>query len=145
MNHYLIFFYRIVDNCLYTTLAGVIISYIIDFFFLDEKKLKGILKREKDNLIVLNYEITQFVKNIQKRLLYFIIITFLLIIFTWYYVSCLNNIYPNVRIEWIKTSVIIIFVMQILPIVISLLETMIRYASFKCKSEKIYRISRLLS
>ena len=73
------FFYRIIDNCLYTTLAGVIINYIIDFFFVEEKKLKGILKREKDNLIALNYEISKLVKNIQKRLLYFIIITFLLL------------------------------------------------------------------
>ena len=49
------FIYRIIDNCVYTSLAGVIINYIIDFFFVDEKKLKGILKREKDNLIILNY------------------------------------------------------------------------------------------
>ena len=139
------FIYRIIDNCLYTTLSGSIINYIIDFFFADEKKLKGILKREKDNLIILNYEISQLIKNIKKRSLYFIIIAFFLTIITWYYVSCFNNIYPNLNIEWIESSLIIIFVMQILPIIISLLDTIVRYASFKCKNEKIFRISRCLS
>ena len=136
---------RIIDNCLYTTLTGVIISYIIDFFFIEEKKLKGILKREKNNLIILNYEITRLIKNMQKRYLFFVIISLLIICFTWYYVSCFNNIYPFVKIEWIETSIIIIIIMQLLPIFICLFETIIRFISFKCKSEKMYKISRWIS
>ena len=42
-----------------------------------------------------------------------------------YYVTCFNNIYPNVKVEWIETSIIII-IMQILSIIISLLETITR-------------------
>ena len=62
-----------------------------------------------------------------------------------YYVTCFNNIYPNVKVEWIETSIIIIIIMQILSIIISLLETITRYISFKCKNEILYKISRLLS
>jgi hypothetical protein len=139
------FIYRFVDNCFYTTLVGVFVNYIIDCFFIEEKKIKGILKREKDNLFILNYEITQLIKGIQKRYKYFIIFSFVITSFTWYYVSCFNNIYPYTKGEWIKTSIMIIIVMQILSILASLLESIIRYFSFKCKSEKLYGIIHWLS
>ena len=49
------------------------------------------------------------------------------------------------RDEWIKSSIIIIIIMQILSLLECLLETIIRFISFKCKSEKIYKLSLLLS
>ena len=139
------FIFRFTENCFYTTFVGVFVNYIIDCFFVEEKKIKGILKREKDNLLILNYEITQLIKGIQKRYKYFIIISFVITIFTWYYASCFNNIYPYSKGEWIKTSVMVIIVMQILSILASLLESIIRYFSFKCKSEKLYGIIHWLS
>ena len=139
------FVFRFTENCFYTTFVGVFVNYIIDCFFVEEKKIKGILKREKDNLIILNYEITQLIRGIQKRYKYFIIISFVITIFTWYYASCFNNIYPYTKGEWIKTSVMVIIVMQILSILASLLESIIRYFSFKCKSEKLYGIIHWLS
>ena len=60
---------------------------------------------------------------------------------TWYYVSCFNNIYPHMRGEWIKISVIIFFLMQFLSFLIFLVNILIRFLSFKGKSEKIYKIS----
>ena len=139
------FVMRFSENCFYTTFVGVVINYIIDFFFVEEKKVKGILKREKNNLFVLNYEIVQLLRDIQKRYKYFIILSFVITSFTWYYVFCFNNIYPFTKVEWIKTSIMIIIIMQILSIVASLLESIIRYISFKCKSEKLYGMIQWLS
>ena len=139
------FVMRFSENCFYTTFVGVVINYIIDFFFVEEKKVKGILKREKNNLFVLNYEIVQLLRDIQKRYKYFIILSFAITSFTWYYVFCFNNIYPFTKVEWIKTSIMIIIIMQILSIVASLLESIIRYISFKCKSEKLYGMIQWLS
>ena len=139
------FILRIYDNCFYTALAGVIINYIIDFFFVEEKKIKGILKREKNNLFILNYEIMKLLNNIINRYKYFIIMCFVITIFTWYYVTCFNNVYPFIKFDWIKTSIIIIIIMQILSILNCLFETIFRFISFKCKSEKFYRISQYFS
>ena len=136
---------RFMDRFLYITLVGVIIGYIIECFFVEEKKIKGIFKREKENLIILKYEITQIIKSIISRNNYFILFSFVITIFTLYYVFCFNNIYPSMKGEWIKSSLIIIFSMQALSILQSFLETSIRFISFKCKSEKIYKISLLLS
>ena len=135
---------RSIDRFFYATLVGAILNYIIDCFFIEEKKIKGILRREKDNTLILEYEIVQVIKNIRKRYRYFIIISFIITILTWYYIFCFNNIYPNMKNEWIKSSLVIIIIMQILSILIILLETIIRFLSFKCKSEKIYKISLFL-
>ncbi len=129
----------------YITLVGIIIDYIIDFCFVDENKIKGIFRREKDNLVILKYEISRIIKNIIIRYNFFIIFCFLINIFILIYVLCFNIVYPSMKNEWIISSVIIIIIMQILSILKCILETIIRFIGFKCKSERIYNISLLLS
>ena len=136
---------RSTERFLYATIVGVIMNYIIDCFFIDEKKIKGILKREKDSEIILKFEITQIIKRIQKRYCYFIIISFCITFMTWYYIFCFNNIYPHMKSEWIKSSIAIIIIMQILSILVILLKSIKRFLSFKCGSEKIYKLSLLIA
>jgi hypothetical protein len=130
------FIERFMERFLYITLVGVIIGYIIECFFVDEKKIKGIFKREKENIFILKYEITRIIKSIISRNNYFIIFSFVITILSLYYIFCFNNIYPSMKGEWIKTNIIIIFSMQALSIIQSFLETSIRFISFKYKSEK---------
>ena len=139
------FFPRSINRFLYTTLVGVILNYIIDCFFIEEKKIKGIFRREKDNEIILKYEISEVINNTKKRYLYFNILSFIILFITLYYIFCFNNVYPHMKIEWIKSSIIIIIIMQILSILICFLESLIRFISYKFKSERIYKISLLLS
>ena len=72
-------------------------------------------------------------------------ISYAITIFTWYHISCFNNIYPHMKNEWLIFSILIIIFMQILSLLVCLLESILRFISFKCKSEKIYKISLLLS
>ena len=136
---------RSFNRFFYTTLVGVIVGYIIDCFFIEEKKIKKLFIREKNNIIILKYEISQIVKNVHRRNSWFIFLSFIIISLTLYYIFCFNNVYPHMREEWIKSSIIIIIIMQILSILTCILEAIIRHFSFKCKSEKLYKISLLLS
>ena len=136
---------RSIDRFLYTTLVSAIVDYIIECFFIEEKKIKGILKREKESEIILKYEITQVIKTINKRFKYFIILSFTITILSLYYIFCFNNIYPHMKGEWIKSSIIIIIIMQILSILACLLESILRFISFRFNSEKIFRLSLLFS
>ena len=139
------FFPRSIDRFLYTTLVGVILNYIIDCFFIEEKKIKGIFRREKDSEIILKYEISELIKETKKRYLYFNIFSFIILFITLYYIFCFNNVYPYMKNEWIKSSIVIIIIMQILSILICFLVSVIRSISFKFKSERIYKIGLLLS
>jgi hypothetical protein len=132
------------NRFLYTTIVGVVVNYVIDCFFIEEKKIKGIFKREKDNTLFLKYETINIIKELIKRYNYFIILSFIITIFTWYYVSCFNYVYKYSRIEWIKSTIVIIVIMQLISILSCLLESIIRFLGFKLKSEKIYKISLLL-
>ena len=144
-DNFLSFIPRSIDRILYATIVRVILNYIIDCISVEEKKIKGIFKREKNNELILKYEITQIIKRIRKFFLYFIIICFIIMFFSLYHIFCFNNIYPHMKIEWIKSSITIIFIMQILSILLCFLECAIRFISFKCKSERIYKISLLIS
>ena len=138
-------FLRFTDNLFYAFLVGVIINYIIEFFFIEEKKLRVTLKREKDNIFVLKYEMIQIIKDIYKRYLTFIIITFVILLFTWYHLYCFNNIYPHMQKEWLVFSALIILSVQVLSLLASLAETILRFLSFRFKSEKLFKLSQLLA
>ena len=136
---------RFIDRIYYITLIGIIISYVMDCFFFEERVIRKIFKRNKDNVLLLKYEMSQIIKNIKNRYNSFIIICFVASIFIWYYVFCFNNIYPSMKKEWIITSIITIFAMQFIYFLKLLLETIIRFIAIKCKSERLFKISQFLS
>ncbi len=138
-------FLRFTDNLFYAFIVGIIMNYVIEFFFIEEKKLRVTLKREKDNILVLKYEMIQIIKDINKRYISFIIVCFVIGIFTWYHIYCFNNIYPHMQEEWLIFSILIIVSVQILSLLASLAETILRFLSFKFKSEKLFKLSLILS
>ena len=136
---------RFLDNLFYAFLVGVIINYVIEFFFIQEKKLRTTLKREKNNLLILKYEMVQIIKDIQKRYLSFIIISFIVSVFIWYYISCFNNIYKHMKKEWLVFSVLIILCVQIISFITTLIETILRFLSFRFKNESLFKFSLIFS
>jgi len=138
-------FMRLIGNFFYSVLVGIIVNYIISCIFIDEKEIKGILKREKDNLLILKYEIVQVVKDIRNRCIYCIILSFIITIFTWFHICCFNYVYPHMQGEWLTFSIIIIILMQAYSALVCLLESILRFLGFKMKSERIYKISLMLS
>ena len=135
---------RSIDKLIYTTLVSIIIGYIVELFFVDEKKIKGIFKREKNNALILKEEIIKFTKSIQKMYLAFIIFVSIILLISSYYLLCFNYVYPKTQIEWIKCSITIMIVMQIISFLKCLVITGLRYLSFKIKSQKMYKVSKLL-
>ena len=85
------------------------------------------------------------VNDIKRKYTVFSFICLFIAVISWYYVSCFNNVYPGVKIEWIKSSVTIIIIMQILSILVAFLEAILRAISFEYKSEKVYKARQLLS
>ena len=134
---------RTIDKVLYTTIVSIFIGYLTGFFFLDENKIKGIFKREKNNIRVLKRSIDLLIREIQKRYIAFIIMTIFIMLISLYYVLCFNYVYPKTQIEWIKSSILIIIIMQILSLLKCLFEAVFRFLSFKCESEKIYKFSKI--
>ena len=118
---------------------------MLNFFFVDENKIKKIFLKNKDNSLTTRYEISELIKEIFKKIKILIIINYIVIIFSWYYLSCFNNVYPNINKEWIISSIFIIIIMIILPFIITFIETSIRFISIQIETEKLFKLSLLLS
>ena len=136
------FFSRSIERFIYATLVGVIVESIIGFIFIEEKKIKKIYIREKDNLVKLKYEIFKVIKSIKIRFIIFIVICFVIAIISWIYINCFNNVYPGIKMEWIKSSLVIILIVQLLPFILIFIEGLIRTIGLKCKSEQIFELKK---
>ena len=130
---------------LYTELVGEIISMIISCIFIEEKRIKRLFIREKDNLLRMKFEVTLMIAKIKRRYRIFTCICFFISIISWYFISCFNDVYPGMKIEWLQSSTVVIIVKQILPFISGLLEGWLRIISFRVKSEKMFKLSKLLS
>ena len=138
------YFPRSINRFLYSTLVSKIVGIIIDCIIIEEKKVKRLFLREKDDILNLRYEISMIVKKIRIRYIVFIFINFFITIISWYYVNCFNNVYKGVKIEWIKSSITLIIIIILLSLILAILEAVLREISFKCKSEKIFKLKELI-
>ena len=143
--NFISFLPRSIDRSIFTILASFTIKYIVGCLFIDERRIKNILRYERRNMNALKYEISLVMKEIKWRYSIFILITIIISFFSWFYISCFNNIYPHTKMEWIKSSIFIILSIYIISILFTLIETLLRFVSFEIKSERMYRASLWLS
>ena len=138
------FINRIFDRIAIIIIVVIIINYIFEFFFIKENEIKKILKGEKESMVELKYEIVQVINNINKRYNIFIIISSVILLFSLYYIFTFNNVYPCIKTEWLKSSLVIFCIMQIITIILCFINSSLRFISFKCKSERLFRLSSIL-
>ncbi len=136
---------RLVNRFVYSTIIIKIIDIIINLFFIEEIRIKNILLANKNDLLNLRYEMTEILRSIIKRIRILIIINYIILIFSWYFLSCFNNVYPHIIREWILSSLLIFIIMQTIPFILTLFETCIRLISIKYESEKLFKLSLLIS
>ena len=132
---------RSLNRIIYTFVVNWVLDFIISLLFPSENKIKKIIIRKRNNITEMKNKILISIKNIINNYWIFIIISYLLTVFSWYYMSCFNNVYPYLKIEWIKSSIFIFIVTQLIIISICFLFSLLRFISIKCKSERLYRIS----
>ena len=139
------FIRRRFNEFIYTSAVSGIISYFVGYVFIDEDKIKKIFRRNKGEDIKMKYEISVVIKEIENKFKTLIILSLILTILCFIYISCFNSVYPYIKIEWIKSSLFILILMQIINFLLTLLECILRYSAIKCNSEKVFKLSQLFS
>ena len=134
---------RSTDRFIHTTFVGSIIGYIIQFSFIEDLKIKKIFLKQRVNMLSLRYEMSEILKEILKKIKILVIINYFIVVFSWYYIYCFNNVYPNIKREWICSSIFIIIIQELLPIILGFFESCIRFISIKFDSEKLFKLSLL--
>ena len=132
---------RSIKRIINAYIVSTIINFLINFIIISGNKIRKILIKNNNNKVIMKGEICKLSYKIEKSIYIFFIVNYIIMIFSWYYITCFNNVYSNTKIEWIKSSILIIIIMELMPFIYALLIALLRYISIHCKVEKLYQIS----
>ena len=89
-------------------------------------------------------EIFKVLKAMKRNFLIFIILDFIILIFSWYYLSAFCNCYHATQMDWFIGSLICVFFVQLYPFILCFLSTLLWYFGIKCKIGLLFRINHCL-
>ena len=128
-------FYEITLSAL---ICGVI-GYFCTYFFDHDEYLKRLFTKKTN--VKINLALNQFVKDLKIKFIILIAISIAFTIFSFLYIACFNVVYRYLKHEWIKSSIVLFLLMQIINLVSTLLGTCCRYLSIKWNNIKLFRLS----
>ena len=123
------FLYQI-PQIIYSTLISIVISIIIKKLALSQKKIMEIKKEKNKNILDKKYY-QKLLKNLKIRFALFFIISFLILLFFLYYITCFCGVYINTQTHLIKDSVISLITSLFIPLIICLIPGIFRIFSLK--------------
>ena len=124
---------------IFTMIICGIIQYFCTYFFDCDDDLRRIFTNKIK--ISTDLALAKFIKNLKIKFIILIVISIIITIFSFLYISSFNVVYPYIKREWIKCSVLILILMQIVNLISTLLGTCCRYLSIKWNSIKLFRLS----
>ena len=139
------FIYQI-PQIIYSTLISNFLNIIISYFSLTDDNI--IQFKQVKNIENINKQIKKLYQTIKTKFIIFFIITFIILIIFWYYITCFCGIYTNTQIHLIKDSVISFGSSFIYPFFIYLLPGLFRIPALKSKKKNkrcLFRFSKFFT
>jgi len=131
---------------LFSTIISALINLLLKALAITEKKFYEI-KKEKDKKIAIGK--SKVVDNlIKKKIIIFFVISLILMLFLWYFISCFCSIYHNTQIILIKDTLITFSLSMLYPFGLNLLPALLRISALKAEKkdkEILYKISKIVS
>ena len=130
------------NQIFYSLIISIVITSIIKYLSLTEKNLLKIKNEDNKNL-------DNILKNelncLKKKFVLFFILSFIFLLFFWYYLGCFGAVYKNTQIHLIKDTLISFGFSLIYPLILNLLPGILRIPSLKNKNRKcLYNISKIV-
>ena len=139
-------FVQKLPQLLFTLIGAHIIEVILCYFSMTDAyiyEIKSLPKEEKNNEKVVN-----IMDKMKRLLVWFFVITFLLFLFYWYFISAFCAVYQNTQIIFLRDSGISILTSFIDPFIIYGVTTLLRLMSLSlcCKNKFgcLYRLSGII-
>jgi hypothetical protein len=129
----------------YSSLISIIINSILKLLALSERDI--LAYKSLDDKTNLQKKEIKLNKKLQIKFLLYFIISNILVLFFWYYLSMFCAIYVNTQIHLIKDTLISYGLSQIYPFGIYLFPGIFRIPSLsnhKAKREILYKISKII-
>jgi len=138
------FYYFIVDSTkriVYSSIIGIVINIIVGILFRADKSIRKVQAKYKDNPIIEHGEIVKIYKSTKNLYIIFTIINFFVMIVFIFYLFCFCGVYRNCQGDWFEGCFIVFVIMNILPLLGSLLLACLRKLGLGCKMECFFKIN----
>ena len=126
---------------------SVIITHIIDillcFLTLTDiiiYEIKALSKNEETRNIIFNN-----LKKIKIKLIIFLVFTFIVELFYWYFISAFCSVYNNTQVIYLIDCSISLLFFMVVPFIVYVLITLLRIISLKCSTQKKMKCIYILS
>ena len=134
-----------IPQIILSSLLTTILNAIIKFLSLSEKKIIS-FKQTKESKTI-DTELKEVINILKIKFIFFFLISFILLLSFWFYITCFCGIYINTQIYLIKDTIISFSLSFLYPFAIYLLPTIFRLSSLKAKCNKkecLYKFSKIL-
>ena len=135
-------FFCLLPQIIYSIIISSIIGTIIKNLVLTQRNILEI-KHEK-NEYNLKPKVITVIKCLIIKFVCFYIITFLLLILFWYYISCFSIVYKYTQKHLIINLLIGLLISFIYPFILCLLPGLFRIPSLKTPGKYLYKISKII-
>ena len=135
-----------IPQILYSTIISAVINLILKILSLSEKTILTI--KEEKNSIKAFEKSKEIKKTLTIRFIIFLFISFLLMGFFWYFISCFCCVYVNTQIILIKDTLLSFALSMTYPFGLNLLPGLFRIPSLKAENkdkELLYKISTFIA
>ena len=128
---------------LYSFLISSILTIIINYFSLSQKSILEI-KNER-YMEKIEYKIPVIFKCLTIKFSIFFELSFIFLIFFWYYLSCFCAVYKNTQLFLIKDAIFCFILSLFYPFLINLLPGILRIPSLSNRNRRImYKFSKII-
>ena len=135
----------LIPIAVYSTIISTILDYSFNFLALSND---SIINFKQDNSIInIKKRTKSLINNLIIKFILYFIISFLFLLFIWYYISMFGVIYKNTQMHLLKDTLISMGLSLIFPFVIYLLPGIFRIPSLSNKNKKrecLYNFSKIL-
>ena len=70
---------------------------------------------------------------------------FVILLLSFYYLVCFNQVYPKTQMEWLKSSIVIMIFINVFSVLKCLYEAGFRVLSFRFQSERLFKLSGIFN
>ena len=129
----------------YSTMISAIINIILKQLSLSEKNILEIKGESMENIPQKSKKIVNCLKI---KFFLFFALSFILMLFFWYYISCFCAVYTNTQLILIKDTLFTFLTSMVYPFCLNLLPGIFRICALRAKNKDkicIYKLSLILS
>ena len=132
------FFYQI-PQILYSSILSYLIGSIIKYLSTSEDDIFEIKEEKRNNTKDLGEKAKKLFKKLKIKLIFFFIISFIILVMFWYYITCFCGIYKNTQVHLIKDSLMSLLMSFIYPFCSLFFITILRILALEApKKDKKY-------